>query len=123
MAGMSLSTASSADKSSAETMMDDNNDTIVVSSKKEVVTTDGKNLATMIARHVSLLNTDADQLSRKRALQAIYDTLFVEYSTSDEEYCALFADICKTIFKRYNDKIEKCRDLAYRISTGERPSL
>jgi hypothetical protein len=86
--------------------------------KQEVVTTDGRNLGNLIARHISVLNTEADQSSRKRALQAIHDTLFIEYTTSDEDYCELFGDVCKTIFKRYNDKVEKCRDLAYRISTG-----
>ena len=56
--------------------------------------------------------------TRRSALQAVHDTLFVKFQLSEEDYGEVFSDICKPVFKRFADPAEKCRELALRITTA-----
>ena len=53
---------------------------------------------------------------RKKALARIYQTLSTVTCMTEDDFADLFKDIAKSIFKRFADDAEKCRELAYRIS-------
>jgi hypothetical protein len=81
----------------------------------ERVETDSKTVMTKIARDVNSL-ADESQAVRRSAIEAINRTLFTEHRLSVEDYGEVFSDICKPIFKRYADPVEKIRELAFTIT-------
>ncbi len=71
---------------------------------------------TKISRDIQALS-DSDVTTRKRALQHLHKALTMEYKLEVErEYNTVFHDICKPLFKRYSDPVEKCRELAHQIT-------
>lgn len=70
-----------------------------------------------IARDVQSL--DETEISvRKKALISLHNTLFVEFIIAEEHYNEVFRDVCKKVFKRFADPVEKCREMAQRITLG-----
>jgi hypothetical protein len=59
---------------------------------------------------------DANPNTRKSGLKSLYTRLFASKTTSEEVYGSVFSDICKAIFKRFNDPVEKCRELSLQIT-------
>jgi hypothetical protein len=59
---------------------------------------------------------DANPNTRKTGLKSLYTRLFASKTTSEEVYGSVFSDICKAIFKRFNDPVEKCRELSLQIT-------
>jgi hypothetical protein len=69
-----------------------------------------------IARYVQGCE-DSEVSVRKKALLSLYNTLFEEFNMTEDGYNEVFRDICKKIFKRFADSVEKCRELAQKITT------
>eukprot|EP01038_Epipyxis_sp_PR26KG_P013352 gene13352-17908_t len=61
---------------------------------------------------------DTDHQIRRKSIVKIHKLLFLDYSLTDEDYCELFHDIFKPIFKLYCDPVEKCREMACKITSG-----
>ena len=72
-------------------------------------------MSAKIARDLNTVNADGVN-DRRRALQKLHKTLFVDYSMSTIEYNIVFRDSCKVIFKRFSDTSEKCRELSLKIT-------
>jgi hypothetical protein len=53
---------------------------------------------------------------RKKALQKIQQTLNSSTFLTEDDYSEIFKDISKTLFKRFSDDVEKCRELAFAIT-------
>lgn len=68
-----------------------------------------------IARDLNFTSAE-NANDRRQALQRLHLVLFTEFSMSITDYNEVFRDICKTLFKRYSDPSEKCRDLSLRIT-------
>ena len=68
-----------------------------------------------IARDLNLANSD-DVNERRRALQRVHKILFEDCNMSTGDYNEVFRESCKSIFKRFNDPSEKCRELALKIT-------
>ena len=81
----------------------------------EAVVIESVEMLTKIARDLNTVNADGVN-DRRRALQKLHKTLFVDYSMSAIEYNIVFRDSCKVIFKRYSDTSEKCRELSLKIT-------
>jgi hypothetical protein len=60
--------------------------------------------------------SDSNQVVRKNGLQNLHRLLFVEHKLTEREYSELFHDVCRPVFKRFADPVEKCRDLAQRLT-------
>lgn len=60
--------------------------------------------------------SDEDGTTRKKGLIRLQKTLFVEATMKEEDYSATFDDIARVVFKRFADPIEKCRELAQKIT-------
>lgn len=60
--------------------------------------------------------SDSSQVIRKNGLQNLHRLLFVEHKLTEREYSELFHDVCRPVFKRFADPVEKCRDLAQRLT-------
>ena len=69
----------------------------------------------LISRDLSGAISD-DINCRKRSLGKIFQTLFVDFSMSEVDYSEIFDDICKIIFKLFADPVEKCREIALKIT-------
>ena len=72
-------------------------------------------MSVKIARDLSTASADGVN-DRRRALQKLHKTLFVDYSMSASDYNTVFRDSCKVIFKRFSDTSEKCRELSLKIT-------
>jgi hypothetical protein len=72
-------------------------------------------MSAKIARDLNTVNADGVN-DRRRALQKLHKTLFVDYSMSTIDYNFVFRDTCKVIFKRFADTSEKCRELSLKIT-------
>ena len=81
----------------------------------EKVEIDAKTSMTKLARTINSL-ADESQSVRRKSLETIKTTLFEEFKLSTEDYGEVFSDICKSIFKRFADPVEKNRELAFRIT-------
>lgn len=68
-----------------------------------------------IARDLNFTSA-ANVNERRQALQKLHLLLFTEFSMSTTGYNEVFRDTCKTLFKRYSDPSEKCRELSLRIT-------
>eukprot|EP01041_Mallomonas_annulata_P011277 gene11277-23590_t len=76
---------------------------------------DAQEMILKIGRDINLINSEKD-MERRRGLASLQRTLFIEHKMNPNDYSEVFRDICKTIFKRYSDSIEKCRELALTIT-------
>jgi len=65
----------------------------------------------LLARDKERMSDNDSIPNRRAALQAIHDNLFVSHRMEDWDYSEVFQEICKAIFKRYTDPVEKCREL------------
>lgn len=74
-------------------------------------------MTSKVARYVQACEEEEVGI-RKKALNNLLSTLFVENDMTDEGYCEIFRDICKKVFKRFADSSEKCRELAQKITTS-----
>ena len=90
---------------------------VVPATKKDRVETDAKTVMAKIARDVNSLS-DESQAVRRPAIDAIYNVLFVDFSLSVEDYGEVFSDICKPVFKRFADPVEKIREKAFKITAS-----
>jgi len=82
----------------------------------EAILITAKDALLKIARDVNNVGNMDDQTSRRRALTVLHKCLFQEHILSDEDYGEVFQSICKTIFKRFTDPVEKCREMAFKIT-------
>mmetsp|Transcript_28473 Transcript_28473/g.64496 ORF Transcript_28473/g.64496 Transcript_28473/m.64496 type:complete len:821 (-) Transcript_28473:7-2469(-) len=78
---------------------------------KQVPELDYASMTAAIARDVAA-SSEAEAGVRKKALVGLHATLFLHNFMADEGYSEVFRDICKPLFKRFADPIEKCRELA-----------
>ena len=77
---------------------------------------EAKDMLQMLSRDLQR-SADSDNVAHRRAgLQSVHDLLFVQHKLSPEGYSEVFQDICKSIFKRFNDSAERCRELSMRIT-------
>eukprot|EP00601_Ochromonadales_sp_CCMP2298_P021879 CAMPEP_0173319452 /NCGR_PEP_ID=MMETSP1143-20121109/28239_1 /TAXON_ID=483371 /ORGANISM="non described non described, Strain CCMP2298" /LENGTH=243 /DNA_ID=CAMNT_0014262847 /DNA_START=91 /DNA_END=820 /DNA_ORIENTATION=+ len=83
---------------------------------KQVPELDYASMTAAIARDVAA-SSEAEAGVRKKALVGLHATLFLHNFMADEGYSEVFRDICKPLFKRFADPIEKCRELAA-VMTG-----
>lgn len=60
--------------------------------------------------------SDSNQVVRKNGLQNLHRLLFVEHKLTERDYSELFHDVCRPVFKRFADPVEKCRDLSQRLT-------
>jgi hypothetical protein len=74
-----------------------------------------ESLLVKISRDVNSLSSE-DINERRRALTKLHKAIFQDHNMSAADYSEVFRDICKHIFKRYADPIEKCRELALRLT-------
>ena len=72
---------------------------------------DAKNMLQLLARDRERISDEDSIPGRRSALQAIHDNLFVAYRMEEWDYSEVFRELCKSIFKRYTDPVEKCREL------------
>lgn len=72
-------------------------------------------MSSKIARDLNSANAD-DINDRRRALQKLYVTLFTDYTMTTIDYNEIFRDSCRTIFKKFSDPSEKCRELSLKIT-------
>lgn len=69
-----------------------------------------------LGRNLEILNSEENSLRRTKAVKAIYTTLFEEYTMSEDDYNEVFHETCKSYFKLFSDKVEKCREYGIRIT-------
>lgn len=87
--------------------------------EKEIIAEDvtSAEMMTKISRDINAINS-SDNNAKKKSLIALYDILFVENNMSSMEYSEIFHDICKSIFKKIADPVEKCREMSLKITRG-----
>lgn len=68
-----------------------------------------------ISKHVNAVSSEHDH-ERREALVSLNNVLFTEHTMSQSDYSSIFRDICKSIFKRFADPIEKCRELSLTLT-------
>lgn len=68
-----------------------------------------------VSRDVQAI-ADENGVVRRKALQRLHKTLFDEHTMSDEDYGETFRDLCKGLFKRFADPVEKCRELSLKVT-------
>ena len=83
--------------------------------KSNAVLIKANEMMSKIARDLNLANAD-DMNDRRRALQKIQKILFTDYTMSTGDYNEVFRESCKSIFKRYSDVSEKCRELSLKVT-------
>jgi len=75
-----------------------------------------QDLLLKVTREVNSLSSE-DGNARRRALLHLQSSIFEQHiMASDEDYSELFKEICKPIFKRFADPVEKCRELSLRLA-------
>lgn len=72
-------------------------------------------MSSMIARDINSTNAE-DVNTRRRALQKLHKIMFIEYTMCTGDYNEVFRDCCKSIFRRFSDPSEKCRELSLKIT-------
>jgi hypothetical protein len=72
-------------------------------------------MSSMIARDFNSTNAE-DVNTRRKALQKLHRTLFTAYTMCTGDYNEVFRDCCKSVFRRFSDPSEKCRELSLKIS-------
>ena len=72
-------------------------------------------MLSLIARDLNSANAE-DVNIRRKALQKLHRTLFTENSLSTGDYNQVFRDCCKSVFRRFSDPSEKCRELSLKIT-------
>lgn len=74
--------------------------------------------ADMIQKINRYLNGSESENSseRKRSLLKLHSLMCYEHSMTTSDYSETFSDVSKFLFKRYSDNVEKCRELALRIT-------
>jgi hypothetical protein len=105
-------------KKKSTSIISNNLDKIPVIDKEiiaEIITS--AEMMTKISRDINAINS-TDNNAKKKSLISLYDILFVEYTMSSMEYSEVFHDICKTIFKKFTDPVEKCREMSLKITSG-----
>jgi len=70
---------------------------------------------TRISRDLHVLAEEKAEV-KKTSLLKITSVLFEENELSSADYAEVFHEICKPIFRLYADPIEKCRELAFRLT-------
>jgi len=89
---------------------------VVTSAAAEAPLLDPKDVLLLLARDKERM-ADGDSIANRRsALQDMHDTLFVKTRMEDWGYSDVFQELCKAIFKRYADPVEKVRELAWRLT-------
>jgi len=115
-ASMNESTSKSASKGTKKTTTKSKVKEVAKTSGGE---TSGKVLITYdemklkISRDVNA-SAEEDVAVRRKALQRLLKLLFEDHDMSSEDYGKVFRDIGKSIFKRFADPVEKCRELSQR---------
>ena len=67
-------------------------------------------------RSLALQLENEDVLMRRKALTQMNSVLFEKKNSLEAtEFSSIFRDICKPLFKRMSDPVEKCRELSLRI--------
>ena len=77
---------------------------------------EAKEILLKLTRHVDVMTNSEDSSARKHALVNLQKMLFEEYCLTDSDYSVVFREIAKPIFKRFADPIEKCRELALKLT-------
>lgn len=72
-------------------------------------------LQALVTKEVNNMN-DESGLIRRRGLTNLQKLLFIDNRLTAKDYSEAFRDLCRPIFKRFADSIEKCRELAQRIT-------
>ena len=72
-------------------------------------------MSSMIARDLNSSSAE-DINTRRKALQKLHKILFSEYTMSTADYNVVFRDCCKSVFRRFSDPSEKCRELSLKIT-------
>ena len=89
-------------------------DESVDNSKDNKVHISANTMNSQLTRDLNAME-DSDSNLRREALMHMEKTLFRKHTMSDRDYAEIFHDVCKPLFKRISDPVEKCRDLALRI--------
>ena len=77
---------------------------------------DTKTMLLKIGRNVEVMTNSEDVAQRKQAMTTLYRVLFEESTMVASDYSIVFRDVAKPIFKRFSDPVEKCRELAFKLT-------
>ena len=99
----------------ATVVIDDQSNDSKVNSITNCILIKANEMQSKIARDLNLANSD-DMNDRRRALEKLQKTLFIEHTMTTADYNEIFRESCKLIFKRYSDVSEKCRELSLKIT-------
>ena len=84
---------------------------IPVRNDSTALTVSAQIMQSKISKSLSALN-DESEVDRRAALSSLKRVLFVENTMSEGDYNEIFRSICKSLFKRFADPAEKCRELS-----------
>jgi len=92
----------------------------VISEDTETASTEISANAMMakLSRDINIIDGSDSSASKRKSLAEIHANLFVRHSMSEGDYNEVFREICRSVFKKFADPAEKCRELTLRISLG-----
>ena len=85
--------------------------------KHERVPITASEILIKINRDVNTI-TEGSSDNKKKSITRINDALFKEYILENADYAEVFHEICKPIFRLYADPVEKCREIALRVTNS-----
>lgn len=77
---------------------------------------DAKTMLLKVGRNVEVMTNSEDVAQRKQAMTTLHRIMFEESTMVASDYSIVFRDIAKPIFKRFSDPVEKCRELALKLT-------
>lgn len=77
---------------------------------------DAKDMRLKIMRLVECISAADDVGLRRTSLLKLHRTLFEDFTMTEGDYSEIFREVAKPVFKRFADAVEKCREVAFRIT-------
>jgi len=77
---------------------------------------EARDMLLKLQRSVEIMTNSEEPTARKHALSKLLSSLFQEFVLTEGDYSAVFREIAKPIFKRFADPVEKCRELALKLT-------
>lgn len=91
---------------------------VVVEEKEKIATINSTEMLAKISRDINASHESSELSIRQRisSLENIHNCLFVTSEMPGNDYNIVFAEVCKTIFRKFADSSEKCREWALKIT-------
>ena len=71
-----------------------------------------------LGRDINIIDGSESSAARRKSLAEIHANLFARHSMSEGDYNEVFREVCRSVFKKFADPAEKCRELTLRITLG-----